>query len=125
MKNKKINKLLILSFVIVFCILLLLIFLPKGNTQNNSSYADIDQKKLAKCLADKGAVIYGADWCGYTQKQKQLFGSAIKEITYINCEINQEECSAKGITGYPTWQINGQNYPGYRELSELAIISGC
>ena len=37
---------------------------------------------FAKCLTEKGAVMYGAmDWCKFTQAQKAMFGKSFK---YIN-----------------------------------------
>src|SRR3989338_281740 len=34
---------------------------------------------FAKCLSEKGAVMYGAmDWCKYTQAQKAMFGKSFR-----------------------------------------------
>src|SRR3989344_1806718 len=38
---------------------------------------------FAKCLTEKGAVVYGAiDWCKYTQGQKAMFGNSWKYLNY-------------------------------------------
>lgn len=34
-------------------------------------------------------------------------------------------CLEKGIQGYPTWEINGNLYPGEQSLDKLAKLSGC
>jgi hypothetical protein len=33
-------------------------------------------------------------------------------------------CRAKEVPGYPTWEINGELYPGEKTLDELEQISG-
>ena len=38
---------------------------------------------FAKCLTQKGVVVYGAmDWCKYTQAQKAMFGKSFKHLNY-------------------------------------------
>lgn len=80
---------------------------------------------LAKCLTEKGAAMYGAEWCSHCNDQKEMFGESFKYITYIECPANEQLCTSKGITGYPTWIINGKYYSGTQELAKLAELSGC
>lgn len=81
--------------------------------------------EFAQCLTDKGAVMYGTDWCKYCQKQKEMFGEAFSNINYINCDENRAACELAGVRGYPTWEINGRTYSGLQQLEELAELSGC
>jgi len=81
--------------------------------------------KFAKCLTEKGIKMYGTEWCSYCQKQKNLFGSSFKYVDFVDCDKNRQECLAAGVTGYPTWKINGENYPGLQQLNRLAELSGC
>ena len=39
--------------------------------------------KFAKCLSDKGAIMYGATWCKYTAEQKAMFGKSFKYLNRI------------------------------------------
>jgi hypothetical protein len=80
---------------------------------------------LAACLTEKGAVMYGAYWCGHCNNQKEMFGDAVSIISYVECTEEKELCDAAGIRGYPTWIIDGNTYPGERPLEDLAGISGC
>lgn len=93
-----------------------------GCTQTNvvGTYGD-----FAKCLTENGAKMYGTEWCGYCKNQKEVFGSSFQFVDYVDCDKNKAECSATGITGYPTWVINGNSYPGMKPLDSLADISGC
>lgn len=80
---------------------------------------------FARCLTENNAVMYGTDWCSFCSRQKDVFGSSFKEIRFVDCDRNQLECQNAGVTGYPTWVINGQNYPGLKTINQLSEISGC
>ena len=75
---------------------------------------------FAKCLADKGAVMYGAmGWCKYTQGQKAMFGKSFKYINY------HEFQDLPGIKTTPTWVINGEWHENAQSFSKLAALTGC
>jgi len=85
---------------------------------------------LAAHLQRTGATMYGAYWCGYCRRQRQLFGSgAFKQITEIECDPRgknpqPDRCHQIGVEAYPSWEINGQLYRGSRSLEDLADLSG-
>ncbi|MEB3278157.1 MAG: vitamin K epoxide reductase family protein [Lyngbya sp.] len=85
---------------------------------------------LARHLQQLNAKEYGAYWCPHCQEQKQLFGKeAFAMIDYVECDpkgknARPQLCQEAGITGYPTWEINGQLYPGTASLEKLADLSG-
>ena len=85
---------------------------------------------LARHLKQIGAKEYGAYWCPHCYEQKLLFGKqAAEELNYIECDPKGQNgrpdlCQAAGITGYPTWEINGQLYSGVQTLEKLAELSG-
>ncbi|MBI3027025.1 hypothetical protein HYY70_02835 [Candidatus Woesearchaeota archaeon] len=75
---------------------------------------------FAKCLNEKGAVMYGAmDWCKYTHAQKAMFGKSFKYINY------HEHQDLNGIKKTPTWVINGAWHENVKSLAELAALTGC
>jgi len=81
---------------------------------------------LAQCLENKGAVLYGASWCGYCTKQKEVFGDAIRLIHYVDCDQEREKCSDQQIQALPTWIMgNGKRIEGYRSLEKLTEVTGC
>lgn len=80
---------------------------------------------LAKCLTEKGATMYGTEWCDRCQSQKKMFGKSFKLINYVDCDRNKAECKEKGIRGYPTWVINGEKYPGEQSIDYLKALTGC
>ena len=75
---------------------------------------------FAKCLTEKGAIMYGAmDWCKYTQAQKGMFGKSFKHINYHDYQELQ------GIKKTPTWVINEVWYENVQPFDKLAAITGC
>ena len=92
-----------------------------------SSPAAVD---LADHLTAGGAVMYSAYWCPHCHEQKELFGKqASDQLQVVECapdgRNNQADlCKSKGLTGFPSWEINGQIDSGVKPLSELADLSG-
>lgn len=81
---------------------------------------------FAQCLAEKGVIMYGADWCAHCQKEKKEFGSAFKYVPYVECPRDPKKCMEKGVDGYPTWILdNGKKLVGEQGLEKLARESGC
>ncbi|MFQ5648011.1 MAG: hypothetical protein ACE5FW_02135 [Candidatus Aenigmatarchaeota archaeon] len=80
---------------------------------------------FARCLTEKGAIMYGTDWCHVCQSQKALFGNSFRHVNYKNCDIVREECEQAGVSRYPTWAIGGENHLGKRDLTALASLTGC
>jgi len=84
---------------------------------------------LAEHLSKSDAKFYGASWCPHCNEQKQLFGSSVKRIPYVECSPGGPQapqaqvCKEKGIQSYPTWIINGQRYTGVQPLDALAQSS--
>jgi glutaredoxin len=98
----------------------------KSTIKNTSGKAEIG---LAQHLKKIKAKMYGAFWCPYCTRQKELFGrQATTRITYIECDPRGQNarpdlCRTAGVRGYPTWEINGKMYSGMRSLTDLANIS--
>jgi glutaredoxin len=80
---------------------------------------------FASCLTEKGATMYGTQWCGYCKNQKNTFGDAFSQINYIDCDLHKKECRDAGVKGYPTWSINGELHSGSKTIRELGALTGC
>ena len=81
---------------------------------------------FAQCLARKGVIMYGADWCPHCQNEKKAFGSAFRFIPYVECPDDPKKCLAAGISGYPTWIFaDGKKLEGEQGITKLAEESGC
>jgi len=80
---------------------------------------------LAKCLTEKGVVMYGSAYCSHCSAQKSEFGNAFEFVTYVECTEEQSKCLEAGAQYVPMWKINNQNYFGAKNLSELSRLSGC
>ena len=85
--------------------------------------------KLAEHLTQEGAVMYNAYWCPHCHDQKELFGKvAAEKLNLVECAKDgfnnkRELCEAKGITGFPSWEINGSIDSGVKSLKELAELT--
>jgi glutaredoxin len=80
---------------------------------------------FAKCLTSKGAVMYGTEGCPHCKEQKEMFGESFKYVNYVECSKNLALCEQMGVTGYPTWIINGVQYSGAQSLEKLSELTGC
>jgi len=82
--------------------------------------------KFAKFLSENNIVMYSAYWCPHCHDQKQLFGKeAVKELKVVECAKDGKDneydlCQMKGISGFHSWEINGEIISGTRDLNELA-----
>ena len=100
-------------------------------TSSKEAVSVVATEQLAKCLADKGAIMYGAYWCPHCADQKKLFGDSFKLIHYQECDAkgpngNPAACKDAEVKAYPTWAIPGSaNLEGTQQLVNLAKASNC
>ena len=86
---------------------------------------------FAQCITEKGAVFYGAFWCPHCNTQKEMFGTSMSYVNYVECSTpdgrgQTQPCMDKNIEGYPTWEFaDGTRVTGAKSLQELALRTGC
>ena len=81
---------------------------------------------FAKCLSDKGVIMYGADWCPHCQNEKRAFGDSFRLITYVECPDNPQQCIDVNVENYPTWVFpDVENLIGEQGLKKLSEKSDC
>ena len=88
---------------------------------------------FARCLKDRGLVMYGAYWCPHCQEQKKMFAASFEYVPYIECGVQgdtrgvQQVCKDAGIKHFPTWQFppTGERAERVFELDALSDRSGC
>ena len=102
---------------------------PAADGNASPMVAASPEAALAQHLTATGSAMYGAYWCPHCADQKAMFGEAVDQIPYVECAADGKNaqpdlCSTKGIQAYPTWEINGQLYPGVKSLDDLAQLSG-
>jgi|SRR3989344_1135942 len=97
-----------------------------------------DERKydtFAKCMTEKGAVMYGSFTCAACRKQRKEFGASFDLIKEIECHPRGENsqtdlCLKKDISKTPTWMLekNGEEVKrlvGYQSFESLAELAGC
>jgi len=75
--------------------------------------------ELAKCLKEKGAVMYGASFCQYSSAQKGMFGNSFKYVDY------RDFGEDPNVKKTPTWLINGAYYQNVQTFDRLSALTGC
>lgn len=86
---------------------------------------------LATCLKERGAVFYGAFWCGHCKNQKTMFGKSASLLPYVECSSTDgqqqlQACKDKNIGTYPTWVFaDGTRESGEISLKDLSEKTGC
>lgn len=119
-KHKKINFKKYFIFIAIGLTILLLVLSVNNYIRKPGEYDD-----FAKCLTEKGAVVYGNDYCQYTVKQLNFFGKSQKLLNYVKCSENDGLCDSKGVDITPTWDIDGESYSGVQTFEALSAYSGC
>src|SRR3989338_1760590 len=74
---------------------------------------------FAKCLTEKGAVMYGAPLCKYTAGQKAMFGNSMRLIDY------RDFTKDPNVEITPTWLINGAYYHNVQTFDRLSALTDC
>ena len=83
------------------------------------------------CLAERGAKMYGAFWCGACERQKALFGKSKGTLPDVECSTPDRQgqlpvCIEAGIESYPTWEFaDGSRETRVLTLEELSERTGC
>lgn len=84
---------------------------------------------IGKMLKKRGAKMYGAYWCSHCHEQKERLGKkAFSKVMYVECDkggvdTQAQLCREKRIPGYPTWEIDGELYPGELGISDLENLA--
>ena len=108
-------------FAAAVIITLVFVFWPK----QSASLQLPPRAAFAECLSTKGVTMYGLNSCPNCQLQQSMFEDDFKRIHFVDCQLNQDECTQKNIQGYPTWMYNGQSVMGVQTFQQLSQFSGC
>ena len=105
---------------------------PKKSIKNvgkNEEVPEVDEEamlELALKLKESGAKVYGVTQCGWTKRQRDLFGGRssparkVLEGIYVEC-VTSDMCP--GVQGYPTWEVAGKHFPGFKASEQLGEIA--
>ena len=119
-KPKKISLKKCFLFTAIVLTLIFLVLSVNNYIKRPGQYDD-----FAKCLTEKGAVVYGNDYCLYTIKQLNFFGKSKEYLNYVKCADNKRLCDSKKISITPTWEIDRESYSGVQTFERLSAITGC
>lgn len=127
--RKKSNKgIFIFLAIVIFIIVVIIAIYISGK---NMKYSQAELDSLAKCLTEKGTIMYGTFWCPHCAATKKRFGSSFRYIHYVECDPNGENeqselCLEKEIDKYDTWEFaDGSRVISEPTFETLAEKSGC
>lgn len=106
-----------IAFIIIF--ILLIIYMRSQDT------GIAPTKEFVDCIIGKGSIMYGTSWCHYCQQQKSMLSPYFEGITFVDCDLQKDECIKNNVQSYPTWKINGTLHIGLQSLQQLSDITGC
>ncbi len=111
------------KYVIMGIIILIVLFSSFGIYSSIGKSGEYDE--FVTCLTEKEVVVYGNDYCSYTNQQLNFFGKSKKYLNYVKCVDNENLCDEKGVEITPTWEIDGESYSGIQSLEKLSTLTGC
>jgi thiol-disulfide isomerase/thioredoxin len=124
MQNKN-----IIGFIVAIIVILgLVVFFTSRGTGGT---VGPDLTLFAQCIKNSGATFYGAFWCPHCQATKKMFGSAQKELPYVECSTPDGQgqlpnCTSMGIKQYPTWILkDGTRQTGELTLAQISSMTSC
>lgn len=95
------------------------------NESKSEDAPEVDEAsmlELALKLKQAGAKIYGVTQCGWTKRQRELFGGRssparkVLENIYVECHTSD---MCPDVQGYPTWEVSGKKFPGFKASEQL------
>ena len=119
MDRKKIKHIFLSTGAILFVLSFII------SSLSGCSSGTVRYNAVAQCITEKGAVMYGTEWCSHCKSQKKMFGSSFKHINYTDCDVNKKECELAGVEGYPTWVVKGKLYSGAQSIEKLSLLTEC
>jgi len=86
----------------------------------------MDPQGVSLCLNNNNRTLYTTDDCLYCEPQQEVFEDYYAKLNKVNCSENQLVCSDANITWYPTRvREDGQAYPWYKSLEDIAELAWC
>ena len=99
------------------------------NKSKEEATPEVDEAtmlEIALKLKHAGAKVYGVTQCGWTKRQRDLFGGrdstarkALEDI-YVECHTTD---MCPDVQGYPTWEVSGKKFPGFKGIEQLEEMS--
>ena len=132
MKNKnKTKKSGSIKYILVVVLVIAAIIIFTLLKKEGSGYSRESIDNFAKCLTEKGTLMYGTFWCPKCAEQKKMFGSSFQFINSVECDARGENeqsqlCIEKNVEKYPDWQFpDGSRVVGILSFEELGAKAGC
>lgn len=75
---------------------------------------------------------YGTNWCSHCKEQKEILGTKLTNITFVDCDENKLLCKNLGVKGYPMAIIFNSNNSnemsriyGVQSMDKIINETGC
>lgn len=107
-----------ITFLVIAGILVVSLFV----LSDRNSYET--EEDFVRCLGNN-STLYVQDGCSHCETQLDMFGRNRDDLRIVDCFNNQKECINEGVSGTPSWKINGKIYAGVKSINKLKDLSGC
>lgn len=129
------NPKIIFSAYLAFLISITVYDQALGSSSRNTEVSQEQLEEFARCMTNKGWVVYSSFTCSACRAQQELFGEASAHLKIIECnphapDSKVEQCLNMNIRYTPTWVMiqkgtEVKRAKGYQKLDDLASITGC
>ena len=119
MEKKTINS--IVTIVVILGAVLIALFIIHANATGKAIQSGSLPEDTAKYIGEN-SVVYVQPGCHFCEEQEAMFGDKWQYINATN--LTYDVATQQGITGTPTWVINGQKYPGVQSIETLEQLTG-
>lgn len=126
--NKEQNKRRIINYTVIVVILVVIGTFGILRTDSPTGAVVTEMDEFVDYLLEQDIKMYGSIGCSYCKIQKEDFGDSWQRFNdgggYVECSVDREICRDVGLTGYPTWVINDELFPGRRDIDSLKELTG-
>lgn len=94
----------------------------KNPVEKPEQLSEAELLKLVKEAKDAGLMVMGVTQCGWTRRQREMFGKGNSEARrefekmYIEC---RDRTMCPNIKGYPSWARGEQIFPGFKDVAKI------
>lgn len=115
------NKVIMTAGILVVLVVGLYFFSDWFSKSTGYVAGDAEKEAITLCLNQKNVQLYCSIKSPGCEKQKEIFGSLIKNIYQVSCD----EWNCSNVNSVPAWYIGNKFVYGSKTIEELKKLSGC
>lgn len=98
--------------------------------QTDNTERSQETQSFAACLEEADATLYTTYWSPHSQDQIDSLEGVQTSVEIVECDAEgqnaePQRCQQSGVDTYPTWELNGELYEGYKTETALRNTLRC